>query len=61
MQEVIRRYLSAGKKAWGPYVSETYSDPDDKNLLYVECTRALHRLSLMSEGKQAVEKISRVC
>lgn len=41
--------------------AETYSDPDDKNLLYVECTRALHRLSLMSEGKQAVEKISRVC
>ncbi len=41
--------------------AETYSDPDDKNLLYVECTRALHRLSLMSEGKQAVEKISWVC
>jgi len=28
-----------------------YCDMDDRNLLYVECTRALHRLSLMGEGK----------
>lgn len=28
-----------------------YSDEDDKKLLYVECTRALHRLSVFGEGK----------
>ena len=31
--------------------AENYYSPDDKNLLYVECTRALHRLSLMFEGE----------
>lgn len=30
-----------------------YYEEDDKNLLYVECTRALHRLSLMCEGKKS--------
>ena len=29
--------------------SRSYYDADDKNLLYVACTRALHRLSLFSE------------
>lgn len=30
--------------------AENYYDEDDKKLLYVECTRALHRLSVFSEG-----------
>ncbi len=29
--------------------SQNYVDEDDKNLLYVACTRALHRLSLFCE------------
>ena len=29
--------------------SQNYCDEDDKNLLYVACTRALHRLSLFYE------------
>lgn len=29
--------------------SQNYQDEDDKNLLYVSCTRALHRLSLFCE------------
>lgn len=29
---------------------QNYSDEEDKNILYVACTRALHRLSLFSEG-----------
>lgn len=29
---------------------QNYVDEDDKKLLYVECTRALHRLSLFGEG-----------
>ena len=29
--------------------SQNYHDEDDKNLLYVACTRALHRLSLFCE------------
>lgn len=31
--------------------AQNYSDEDDKKLLYVECTRALHRLSLFCEGE----------
>lgn len=30
--------------------ARNYSDEDDRKLLYVECTRALHRLSLFGEG-----------
>ena len=30
--------------------SQTYHDKEDKNLLYVACTRALHRLSLFGIG-----------
>ena len=29
--------------------NQNYYDDDDKNLLYVACTRALHRLSLFSK------------
>lgn len=29
--------------------NQNYYDDDDKNLLYVACTRALHRLSLFCE------------
>lgn len=31
--------------------SQNYHDEDDKNLLYVACTRALHKLSLFCENK----------
>lgn len=31
--------------------SEHYNDEDDKNLLYIACTRALHRLNLFYTGK----------
>ncbi len=31
--------------------SRNYYDDDDKKILYVECTRALHRLSLFCEGE----------
>ena len=31
--------------------SQNYHDEDDKNLLYVACTRALHRLSLFCENE----------
>ena len=32
-------------------VSQNYHDEDDKNLLYVACTRALHKLSLFCENE----------
>lgn len=31
--------------------AQNYYDEDDRKLLYVECTRALHRLSLICEGE----------
>lgn len=31
--------------------SQNYHDEDDKNLLYVACTRALHKLSLFCENE----------
>ncbi len=31
----------------------TYSDSDDRQLLYISCTRALHRLSLMYTGNKS--------
>lgn len=31
--------------------AQNYYEEDDRKLLYVECTRALHRLSLMCEGE----------
>lgn len=31
--------------------ARNYCDEDDKKILYVECTRALHRLSLFCEGE----------
>ncbi len=31
--------------------SRTYSRPEDRKILYVECTRALHRLSVFCEGE----------
>lgn len=30
---------------------KSYSDEDDRKILYIECTRALHRLSLFCEGE----------
>lgn len=34
--------------------SKTYHDTDDKNLLYVACTRALHRLTLFCEKEPSL-------
>ena len=31
--------------------SHNYYDSNDKKILYVECTRALHRLSLFCQGE----------
>ena len=31
--------------------SDTYQTGDDRKLLYIECTRALHRLSLFCQGE----------
>lgn len=33
--------------------SRNYYDKEDKNLLYIACTRALHRLSIFCEGKRS--------
>ncbi len=47
-------YLSKGLEFDAVIVCDAscgnYCDEDDKRLLYVECTRALHRLSLFCEG-----------
>lgn len=50
---VIPVYLSKGLEFDAVLIcdadSQNYHDEDDKNLLYVACTRALHRLSLFCE------------
>ncbi len=50
---IIPAYLSQGLEFDAVLVcdadSRNYHDEDDKNLLYVACTRALHRLSLFCE------------
>ena len=33
---------------------ENYMDEDDRNLLYIACTRALHRLTLFCEGEKSL-------
>lgn len=33
---------------------ENYGDEDDRNLLYIACTRALHRLTLFCEGEKSL-------
>lgn len=33
---------------------ENYEDEDDRNLLYIACTRALHRLTLICEGEKSL-------
>ena len=50
---IIPVYMSKGLEFDGVLIcdadSQNYHDEDDKNLLYVACTRALHKLSLFCE------------
>ncbi len=50
---IIPVYMSKGLEFDGVLIcdadSQNYHDEDDKNLLYVACTRALHKLSLICE------------
>lgn len=52
---IIPLYMSKGLEFDAVLIcdadSRTYQDDDDKNLLYVACTRALHRLNLFCERK----------
>ncbi|MDE7341202.1 MAG: AAA family ATPase [Lachnospiraceae bacterium] len=54
---IIPVYLSKGLEFDAVLIcdadSQNYHDEDDKNLLYVACTRALHRLSLFCEGEMS--------
>lgn len=52
---IIPVYMSKGLEFDAVIICDVnncnYIDEDDKNLLYVGCTRALHRLNLFCEGK----------
>lgn len=52
---IIPVYMSKGLEFDAVIICDAdslnYSDEDDRKLLYIECTRALHRLSLFSEGE----------
>lgn len=52
---IIPIYLSKGLEFDSVLIlntdKNTYYSKDDKNLLYIACTRALHRLSLFYTGE----------
>ena len=52
---IIPVYMSKGLEFDAVLICDTnaenYNSEDDKNLLYIACTRALHRLNLFCPGE----------